>query len=98
MVAFKARRLVWEEMAVMVSVTPDAGPALPSPEALRARHGLTRREAEVALLLAEGASNADLAARLFISPHTARHHTEQVFGKLGLTSRKALALRLLQPA
>jgi len=84
--------------AVMVSVTPDAGPALPSPEALRARHGLTRREAEVALLLAEGASNADLAARLFISPHTARHHTEQVFGKLGLTSRKALALRLLQPA
>lgn len=83
--------------AVMVTASAEAAPALPPPEALRERFGLTRREAEVALLLAEGLSNSDLADRLYISPHTARRHTEQVFSKLGLTTRKALALRLLQP-
>ncbi|WP_412061748.1 response regulator transcription factor [Rubrivirga sp. IMCC45206] len=83
--------------AVMVSVQREGAPPLPSAEVLRERHGLTRREAEVALLLAEGLSNAALAERLFISPHTARHHTERVLDKLGLTSRKALALHLLQP-
>ncbi len=64
-------------------------------EAVRLRHGLTKREAEVALLLAEGRSNADVAAQLFVSPHTARHHVENVLGKLGLTSRAAVAARLL---
>lgn len=87
-----------QDGAVMISVTAEAAPSLPSADALRERFGLTRREAEVALLLAEGLSNDALAERLFISRHTARHHTEQVFAKLGLTSRKALALKLLQPA
>ena len=82
--------------AVLVGVTREAPTLLPSADALRVRYGLTRREAEVALLLAEGLPNTDLAARLFISPHTARRHTEQVLAKLGLTSRKALALKLLQ--
>lgn len=70
--------------------------ALPGPETLRARYDLTRREAEVALLLAEGLSNDQIAERLFVSPHTTRRHTENVLGKLGLCSRKALALKLFQ--
>ena len=73
-----------------------AGPALPEAARLRSRYGLSRREAEVALLIAEGLANDEIAARLFISPHTARRHTEQVLDKLGLRSRKALALKLLQ--
>ena len=81
--------------AVLVSITLDAPPALPEPEAVRARHGLTKREAEVALLLAEGLSNAEIAERLFVSPHTARHHVESVLAKLDLTSRAAVAARLM---
>jgi DNA-binding CsgD family transcriptional regulator len=83
---------------VMIAVeTRQAAPALPPPETLRARYGLTRREAEVALLLAEGLSNDEIADRLFISTHTARHHTENVLAKLALPSRKGLALKLMQP-
>ena len=73
-----------------------AGLSLPDAARLRSRYGLSRREAEVALLIAEGLANDEIAARLFISPHTARRHTEQVLAKLGLRSRKALALKLLQ--
>ena len=83
---------------VFLSVTVEAPPALPDADTVRARFGLTRREAEVALLLAAGLPNAALADRLFISPHTARRHTENVLAKLELTSRNALALRLMHPA
>lgn len=83
--------------AVLVAAEPVAsGPSLPPAETLRARFGLTRREAEVALLVAEGISNDAIADRLFISTHTARHHTENALAKLGLGSRKGLALRLMQ--
>lgn len=84
------------EEAVLIIASAATAPPLPTVPVLRERYGLTRREAEVALLLAEGLSNTALAARLFISPHTARHHTQQVLEKLSLSSRKALALRLLQ--
>ena len=47
------------------------------------------REAEVALLLAEGLSNDEIAGRLFLSPHTARRHTANIFEKLGVSSRTA---------
>lgn len=61
--------------------------------ALAARHGLTAREAEVAERLLAGDSNKRLAAGLGISPHTARHHTERVFAKLGVRSRKEMMAR-----
>lgn len=79
----------------LVSVTRAGTPALPSADDVRARHGLTRREAEVALLLAAGLTNADLSDRLFISPHTVRRHVESVLSKLGLHSRAAVAMHLM---
>lgn len=72
------------------------GVELPDPDTLRERFGLTRREAEVALLLAEGLSNADISDRLFVSPHTARRHTANILEKIGVNSRKGLALLFLQ--
>ncbi len=86
------------EQAVLVSVQSSATPALPAPDDVRQRFGLTRREAEVALLLAEGLSNAQMAERLFVSPHTARHHVENVMGKLEVVSRAAVATRLIGAA
>jgi len=70
------------------------GLLLPPAARLRARFSLTAREAEVALLLAEGASDADISRALGVSIHTARHHGERVFTKVGVHSRKALALHL----
>jgi DNA-binding NarL/FixJ family response regulator len=57
---------------------------------------MTVREAEVALLIAEGLKNRAVAERLPISPHTARRHTERVLRKLGIGSRAAVATSLLR--
>ncbi|GAA1962343.1 ATP-binding protein [Kitasatospora viridis] len=58
----------------------------------RAGYGaeLSPRERQVADLLAEGASNRDMAAALFLSPRTVEHHVANVLRKLG-TSRADLA-------
>jgi DNA-binding CsgD family transcriptional regulator len=48
---------------------------------------LTPREREVALLLAEGLTNAELARRLYISPKTAAVHVSNILHKLGVASR-----------
>jgi len=74
--------------AFLVTVEPRGlAAALPAADAVRQRFGLTRREAEVALLVAEGLANDAIADRLFVSPHTVRHHVEAAMAKLGLTGR-----------
>jgi len=70
-------------------------PALPTTQELRIGFGLRGREPQVALLAAEGLSNADIARRLRLSAHTVRHYLERVLDRLGLHSRKALALHLM---
>lgn len=69
-------------------------PARRSPEDLREAFSLTRAELRVALLLGDGNSNADIAQKLFISPYTARRHTERVLFKMGVRSRSEVASRL----
>ena len=49
--------------------------------------GLTDREVEVLRLAARGATVREIARRLQISPHTARHHLENVYGKAEVSSR-----------
>ena len=56
--------------------------------------GLTRRQWDVAQLLAQGLSNAQIANTLGISPHTARRHTERVLHKLALNSRAQVATKV----
>jgi DNA-binding CsgD family transcriptional regulator/tetratricopeptide (TPR) repeat protein len=53
--------------------------------------GLSPREREVAVLVAEGLSNAELARRLYISPKTAAVHVSNILGKLGMSSRAEVA-------
>lgn len=52
---------------------------------------LSPREQEVAMLLARGHSNREIATLLAIAEHTARRHTERVLERLGLTSRQQIA-------
>lgn len=53
---------------------------------------LTDREREVIGLLAQGASNKEIASALFITERTARTHVSNILGKLGLASRTQAAL------
>jgi non-specific serine/threonine protein kinase len=54
-------------------------------------HLLTRREREVADLIAQGLSNRDIGARLFIGHRTVETHVENVLNKLGVDSRAEIA-------
>lgn len=54
-----------------------------------AAHGLTERELQVLRLVAAGMSNHAIAADLFLSDHTVRRHLQNIFRKVGVSSRAA---------
>lgn len=56
--------------------------------------GLTTRQAQVALLLVDGCTNATIAKRLQLAPSTVRRHMEAIFDRLGVRSRAAVVGRL----
>lgn len=56
--------------------------------------GLTQRQRQIARLLANRATNAEIAGALGISVHTARHHSQNVLEKLGISSRSEVRARL----
>jgi DNA-binding CsgD family transcriptional regulator len=70
------------------AVVAPVAPAVPD---VRARFKLTRKEVRVAELLSAQYSNDEIATALCISPHTARHHTQNVLSKLGVRSRREVA-------
>ncbi|MFD2415559.1 ATP-binding protein [Amycolatopsis pigmentata] len=57
---------------------------------------LTRREGEVATLIARGYTNKAIAAELVLSPHTVGGHVERLFAKLGVTTRAQVATWLAE--
>lgn len=52
--------------------------------------GLTEREREILHLIAQGRTTAEIAAELFLSPHTVQSHRDHIMGKLNLHSKAAL--------
>ncbi|HUR14295.1 MAG TPA: helix-turn-helix transcriptional regulator [Mycobacteriales bacterium] len=55
---------------------------------------LTPRQAELLAMVATGRTNAQIAATLFLSPGTVRKHLENIFARLGVTSRAAAVGRV----
>jgi DNA-binding NarL/FixJ family response regulator len=54
--------------------------------------GLTEREIEILRLIAQGLTNPEIAARLFLSTHTIKTHVNRIFAKTGSRDRAAAAI------
>jgi DNA-binding NarL/FixJ family response regulator len=57
------------------------------------KYRLTPREQEVVRLVAQGASNREIASALFVSPNTVRSHLQAIAASLGVRSRGRIAAR-----
>ena len=57
-------------------------------------YGFSQRELEVTRLIASGLGTSEIAAKLFLSPHTVRDHVKAVFEKVGVSSRGELVAKV----
>ena len=73
-----------------VRLSPVGAARAAQPTSSRAQP-LTKREAEIAALVAQGRSNKQVAATLFLSEKTIEHHLSRAYAKLGVRSRTELA-------
>jgi DNA-binding NarL/FixJ family response regulator len=81
------------QAALLAAATPAgpgaaAGPGRPG-LAAAPPDGLTQREAEILALIAQGLTNPEIAARLFLSSHTIKTHISRIFAKTGSRDRAA---------
>ncbi|MFJ9629852.1 AAA family ATPase [Streptomyces sp. NPDC101175] len=86
----RCRALPWLRQVDEAAVTrpPESAPApAPAPPALDGLDGLASMERQVAALVMEGATNREIAARLFISVKTVEATLTRVYRKLGIRSR-----------
>lgn len=81
---FEGRHALWRARSPSADTPPEL-------------QGLTARERQVLLLVADGLTNARIAERLWITPGTVRRHLENVYAKLGVHTRTA-AVRALDGA
>lgn len=84
-----AARAVFEQLGAPPALAR-AGSLL-QPAARGEHHGLTQRELQVLRLVAAGSSNREIAAAFVISEHTVARHVQNIFAKLGVSSRTAAA-------
>jgi len=100
--AHAAGREMTLEQACAEAVRPDVDVHGPGGDARGMRQGsrhldaLSRRELEVATLIAEGRTNHEIAQSLIVTDRTAEHHVENILGKLGLSSRTQIGVWVVE--
>lgn len=82
--------------ALVLVALDRTSPVLRDCSELQRMYGLTQTEVRVAALLARGSSNSEVASELYISPHTARRHTERILLKMKARSRAEIPMKLLR--
>jgi non-specific serine/threonine protein kinase len=90
-VAFRGGQALPLTEVVAYALGDGTGPGPGHADSEAAPVQLTRREAEIAELIAEGLSNKEIAARLVIAQRTAEGHVEHILTKLGFSSRAQVA-------
>ncbi len=93
--AIRARLERHQEKAAAAMAQAEFTPDFSSAQPLESL-GLTPREAEVLLWIAQGKSNPDIGTILGAAEGTVRKHVEHIFEKLGLEARNAATLRALE--
>jgi DNA-binding CsgD family transcriptional regulator len=86
----RRREIVRETVVVREVLVPAEAPALTPfvPDVARQQTlGITAREFEILTLIAQGLSNREIAAQLFVSENTVKTHCARVFDKLGAARR-----------
>lgn len=80
----------WSARAA-AEMTATGGPTGPRAEQTAGADELTPSELKIALLVAQGMTNREVAASLFLSPKTVEHHLSHIYRKLDVRSRTQLA-------
>jgi predicted ATPase/DNA-binding NarL/FixJ family response regulator len=89
--AFGTGTVIGQAEAIAFALGEPAGPASPPDDAGPGAGQLTRREQEVAALVARGLSNSQIAAELVISARTVETHVQHIMDKLGFRTRAQIA-------
>jgi two-component system, NarL family, nitrate/nitrite response regulator NarL len=84
---------IWANNSKLESIV-DALMRVPAPLRVK-RVALTKREEEIARLVASGLPNCEVAQKLSLSPHTVKNYLFHAYEKLGISTRIELVLYIL---